>query len=262
MDEGIYIAASGANKQQRKLDIISNNLANLNNTGFKKDQVVFQSMMTPFKNDLSFENSRNALLPPATSNDSVVYVGISGFSTDHSQGTLQQTGNTFDLALEGEGYFSVQTPSGVRYTRRGDFRLDNQSRLVSQNGYPLLGDKGEFLTVEASNRAVDIDSNGTISVGVGLENLPLGKLKLVDFKDKSQLVKEGDGLFRMNDAKAQEIPAQASIRQTFIENSNVNSVAEMTGMMETLRAFEAYQKVIQSIDRIDNESVNTIGRIA
>ncbi|MBI5426789.1 MAG: flagellar basal-body rod protein FlgF [Nitrospinae bacterium] len=261
MDEGIYIAAAGGIKQQRKLDLISNNLANLNNVGFKKDQAMFQALLTPFKEDLGFEASRAATLPPTKSNETVSYVGISGFSTDHSQGTLLNTQNPLDLALDGEGYFAIQTPAGIRYTRKGDFRLDAENRLVTQNGHPVLTEKGGPLVLEISGKAVDIDANGTVTVGAGLENTSLGKLRVVDFADKSKLMKEGDGLFRAIDPKAEKPAQNASVRQGFLENSNVNSVGEMSKMVETLRTFEAYQKVIQSIDHINTESANTIGRV-
>lgn len=262
MIEGLYIAASGAAKQQRKLDIISNNLANLNNSGYKKDQLVFETLLAPFKEDLSFEASRTALLPSAISNDSIAYVGVSDFSTNHSQGPLLKTDNALNVALDGDGFFSVQTDAGVRYTRKGDFKLGNNRQLQTQTGNAVLSEQNLPINLPEGS-LISIDSAGGISVASPQGLTAVAKLKVVDFKDKSQLMKEGEGLYRATDQKAEGTASQATlIRQGFLEGSNVNSVEDMTNMVVTMRTFEAYQKVIQSIDRINNESVNNIGRVS
>lgn len=263
MDEGIYIAAAGGMKQQQKMDIISNNLANVNNVGFKKDQAIFESMMTPFKNDLSFEASRNALLSPALSNDSVSYVGVSGFSTNHSQGSLYQTGNPLNVGLDGSGYFAVQTDAGVRYTRKGEFKLDKNSLLVTQSGRPVLDTNGQPVRIDTFGQQIILDPDGTVSTSNGKDSTAIAKLKVVDFNDKSQLIKEGDGLYRLADPKTPEqTPTATLLKQGMLESSNVNVVADMAGMMESLRIFESYQKVIQSIDQMNNASANTIGKLS
>jgi flagellar basal-body rod protein FlgG len=261
MNEGIFIAASGALKQERKMEVVANNLANVNNVGFKKDSLVFESMIPPFKSDHSFETSRNILLPASKSNLDVAYVGVSGFATNHDQGALERTDNVLDIGLDGDGLIAVETPAGTRYTRKGNFRLDAQGRLATQNGHLVIGDQGGPITIDVQGRDITIDINGNISVGNGLENVAQGKIKIVKFDADAALEKDGDGFFRLTDPKKTEQPSAAQVRQGFLEQSNVNSVEEMTRMIATLRAFEAYQKVIQAFDGIDNQAINNLGRV-
>ena len=134
MHESIYIAASAGLKQARKMEMIAQNLANVNNTGYKKDGLVFKEMMPPFPPDLENEAANNVLLTAEKSNKNVSYVGITDSYTDYSTGAMKNTGGTLDLALDGEGFFKVQTPNGPRYTRNGNFRLNTAKQLVNQNG--------------------------------------------------------------------------------------------------------------------------------
>ncbi len=265
MNEGIYIAASGALKQEKKMDIIANNLANVNSNGFKKDQIAFESLLPPFKNkqDLTFDQSRNELLPPDQSNLNVAYVGVADYSTDFSQGGLLATGNTYDLALDGKGFFIVKTPDGIAYTRKGDFHIDPNNKLVDRNGNPVQsGLGGGDVVIPTVGGKTTIDKNGSISVGRGLGNIPVGRVGVVDFVNGEKLEKLGNGLYRPVSKEAKGVePGQTAIRQGFVEQSNVKSVDEMTKMIETVRAFETYQKVIQTIDQVDERSVNSLGRI-
>ena len=215
MDESIFIAVSGIMKQERKMEILSNNLANMNNVGFKKDELAFEALLTPFKKDINFEDSRNVLLPASKSKATVAYVGVSEFSTDNSQGTLEKTGNVFDLALDGEGYFSVQTPSGIRYTRKGNFQLDNEGRLTTQNGVPVLTSQGAPLVIQGGGGDITIDINGNVSAGAGLNNLPVGQIKLTKFNDGVELEKEGDALYKLTDPTNQEIAFVPSTAGSF-----------------------------------------------
>ena len=239
-----------------------NNLANLNNVGFKKDSLVFKSLLPTFKNNLSFDASRNVLLPAERSNLNVAYVGVAGFATEYSQGTLNQTHNTFDLALEGEGFFAVQTPDGVRYTRKGNFHLNDQNQIVTQNGFPVHGPQGGPIALPNFSGEITVDIDGNISGGSGVNISPLGQIKVIKFEDNTALEKHGDGLFRLiNEDQTEQKASNTKIRQGFLEQSNVKSVEEMVHMIDAVRSFEAYQKVIQTIDQLDERSVNTIGRI-
>jgi flagellar basal-body rod protein FlgG len=265
MNEGIYIAVSGALKQEKKMSVIANNLANVNSNGFKRDQIVFESLLPPFKDkpDLTFEQSRNELLPPDQSNLNVAYVGVAGFATDHSQGGLLATANPYDVAIDGKGFFMVNTPDGIAYTRKGDFHLDTNNRLVDRNGNPVQsGQGGGDVVIPPNGGKTTIDKNGFITAGRGLGNAPVGRIGVVDFVKGEELVKVGEGLYRPADKNATGVePQETAIRQGFIEQSNVSSVDEMTKMIETVRAFETYQKVIQTIDQVDERSVNSLGRI-
>ncbi len=262
MHEGIYIAASAGLKQQSKLDIIANNLANLNNSGFKRDGVVFKEIIAPFEKDGGLEEARNELLPPGQSNEGVAYVGINGFYTDHTQGAVIATGNSLDIALEGDGFFKIDTPAGERYSRKGNFRLDTQNRLVTQEGNPVLNKAGSPVVIDANGGAIGIDASGVVTVGNGINNINVGQINLVRFENRELLAKEGSGLYKKKDPDSSELVATTtSARQGFLETSNVNTMEEMTEMISTMRGFEAYQKVIQSIDEADDQAANAIGRV-
>jgi flagellar basal-body rod protein FlgF len=261
MHESIYIAASAGLKQARKMEMIAQNLANVNNTGYKKDGLVFKEMMPPFYPDLENEAAKNILLTPEKSNKNVSYVGITDSFTDFSTGAMKNTGGTLDLALNGEGFFKVQTPNGPRYTRNGNFRLNTAKQLVNQNGNQVLDINDGPIVIDAPGK-ISVDGEGSISVGNGLANTTITNIKIVDFEKKQFIEKIGDGLYQHTGKQENEINSlNTKTRQGFLENSNVTAVEEMTEMIGTLRIFESYQKIIQSIDSMNDQSVNTIGRV-
>ena len=261
MHESIYIAASAGIKQARKMEMIAQNLANVNNTGYKKDALVFKEMMPPFPPDSGLDAGKNILLSPEKSNKNVSYVGITDQYTDFSTGGIKKTGGVLDLALDGEGFFKVQTPDGPRYTRNGNFRLNTAKQLVNQNGNQVLDRNDTPVVIDAPGK-ISIDGEGSISVGNGLANTTITNIKLVNFENKKFLEKIGDGLYRNKGLPEEELEAiDIKTRQGFLESSNVTSVEEMTEMVGTLRIFESYQKIIQSIDSMNDQSVNTIGRV-
>ena len=262
MHESIYIAASAGIKQARKMEVIANNLANANNTGFKKDALVFKEMMTPFSPDSGLDESKKILLSPDKSNKNVSYVGITDSYTDFTPGVLKQTGGTLDLALDGEGFFKVDTPDGPRYTRNGNFRLNTANQLVNVKGNQVLDQDDKPVIIDASGADISIDGQGNISAGTGLVNIPLGNIKMVRFENEKSLEKMGDGLYSNIESTEKELEVEnTKIFQGYLENSNVTTVEEMAEMVGTLRLFETYQKMIQSIDSMDDQSVNTIGRV-
>ena len=262
MHEGLIIAASGGVKQQVKMDVLANNMANLNNAGFKSDGLVFREIFPPFNEGSSADASKNALLPPNDSNENVSYVAVDTLYTDHSQGIFHKTDNPLDLALEGDGFFEIETPQGIRYTRNGNFRLDTGKNLVTQDGNFLLDKNKQKIKIEDNSGKIDFGPDGTISVGNGFGNQPAGTLSLVKFEDTSGIAKEGNGLYKIMDNKIKPIAADnIKVAQGVLERSNVNSIEEMTNMITAIRAFEAYQKVIQTIDEADDQAVNSIGRV-
>ena len=263
MHEGIYIAASGAFKQERKLDVIANNLANMGNSGFKRDGLAFKELIPPFNSAGSVTAGLNTQQGSFTSKFPASYVGINALYTDTSNGVLRPTGNDLDLGLAGEGFFVVDTPQGQRYTRNGNLKIGVDGNLVTQEGYKLIGKNDEPIKIKSNGGQISIDGNGKITAGNGLQNEPIGNLKFVNFDDHSKLSKEGDGLFKISDPSVRQIATKnLKVHQGYLEASNVNSIEEMTNMIVTLRTFEAYQKVIQSIDQADDQAVNTIGRVA
>ena len=260
MNEGIFVAASGAMKQQRQLEVTSNNLANLNTPGFKKNQMAFEELIPPFKNHRGSVGNFSKVEPQG---NSISYVGISGFRTDFSQGVMTNTGNSFDLALEGDGFFSIATGEGIRYTRSGNFSLDAQGQMVNKQGQPFLDINNKPIFIPPGASLITVGNDGTLSFNTEGSSQTIAQLKLVGFADKSQLIKEGNGLFRISDAAVVEgFSANVKVLQGFVEVSNVNVVEEMVAMIASVRLFEAYQKLIQSIDEADNQSVNNIARVA
>jgi flagellar basal-body rod protein FlgG len=263
MHEGIIIAASGGVKQQIKMDVLANNLANLNNAGFKSDGLVFREIFPPFNENSKLGSTPLASLAPEDSNKTVAYVAVDSAYVDHSQGTFHKTGNSFDIALDGEGFFEVETPQGLRYTRNGDFDLDKDSNLITSEGNFVLDSNKQKIKIDAAGGTVSVLPDGTISVGSGLENQNIATIGLVKFDDKEALAKEGNGLYKIMDNNIEpEKAIKVKVHQGFLERSNVNSIEEMTNMITAIRAFEAYQKVIQTIDDANEASVNTIGRVA
>jgi len=259
--DGIYVAASGGFKQEKSLEVISNNLANVNTVGYKRDTLAFKEFLAPFPDGAENEPS---VSKPGEHNlkKDASYTGVVELKTDFSQGGLRETGNPLDVALDGEGFFAIQTKDGVRYTRQGNFRLNNESNLTTHDGNLVLGAGGP-ITIQGIGNTISIDAQGKISLGDGLANEAVGDLRIVKFDDPKKLIKTGDGLFMLNGTDAEEIAADNfSVKQGAIESSNVTGVQEMTKMIEVLRTYEAYQKVIQTIDSANAKAVTDIGRLA
>jgi flagellar basal-body rod protein FlgF len=262
MHEGIYIAASAGLKQGKKMEVIAQNLANVNSTGYKKDRLAFKEMMAPFEANTEINTNIKNMLEANNANKKVSYVGVTEQYTDHKPGIYKQTNSEFDMALDGPGFFSISTAEGIRYTRNGNFRLDTENKLVNQKGQNVLNNEGEPIVINAQGADISIDGLGNIYAGSGQGNVNIGKIKIINFKNQQAMEKLGDGLFYQSDTDAEVEPVKnTKIRQGFLEGSNVTAVDEMTNMISTLRLFETYQKMIQSIDSMDDQSVNNIGRV-
>lgn len=263
MIEGLYIAASGGTKQLKKLDTMSNNIANINTQGFKKDMLIYEEKTASTSQSNRFGSEIPGRNFGASLDSAVSYVQVTQSQTDFSQGALIKTDNPLDLALDGPGFFAVNTPGGVRYTRSGNFHLDGLGQLVDQKGNVIMTRNEEPVVIPFGTEQVTIDQEGTVFGGSDINQDVLGQLKIVTFDNLQSLKKEGKGLYRATDFLDQEIQVEdAKILQGYAENSNANVIEEMTKMIETVRQLEAYQKIIQSIDEADEQSVNNIGRVA
>ncbi len=266
--QGIFTALSGAMAQDARLETIANNIANSNTAAFKRDQQVFREYLT------SYEKPSDTLQVPKipASVESFYdlqggdksFVDKDGTYTDHSQGTLKATGNPLDLAIEGEGYFEVLTPNGVRYSRNGSFKLDPEGRLVNAQGHFVLsegapGQDPQSRILTLASPEVNVSGNGEISQNGQI----LGKLGLLNFTNKDVLQKEGQSLYSLRESvPAEAVPAErAQISQGSLEQSNVNIVREMTDMIATTRTFESAQKAIQSYDRMNEKLVNDVPKV-
>lgn len=246
MIRGLYTASSGMQSSMRRQEVISNNLANLNTTGYKKKTTINKAFPEEMINRIDSESNEIGKLGGGTAVDEV--------NTDHSTGKFKQTGNKMDWAIKGEGFFVVQTPQGQRYTRNGNFTIDNQNRVVTQQGYPVRGENG-FLEVPESGSDITIDSNTLRANGQ-----QVGQIQIQSFGDKSGLVKEGENLFRRTPQAGNQFNAEGRVQQGFVEGSNVNPVEEMTKMIQNSRTYQMDQKIVQMTDQTLDQAVNQVGK--
>ena len=258
-EDAIYVAASGALVQEARLQVLSNNLANINTIGFKEDRAVFSNYLRDDNNEsaedmngLLVSEDLETLFPYRLSNNQVKFEGT---RTSFEQGQIRNTGNLLDFAISGKGFFCVESTDGdLRYTRKGNFTRNEEGRLVTQDGFAVLGHNGKEITVEGNN--ISVDAEGNISVDGYKEN----RFKIVEFEDPHALVKTGDTLFMTaNPSISEKEGDNFQVQQGAIELSNVNPIKIMTDMIEVHRAFESYQRIIKSMDETVSGSLNDIG---
>jgi flagellar basal-body rod protein FlgF len=245
MSQALFSAASGATYHENRLDILANNLSNINTAGYKQDKLVFR---IPKEGPQGPERSGGVSLyspPPMPA----------GTSIDFSQGDLKYTNNPLDLALSGDGFFCIDAPDGTQYTRKGSFAIDRDGVLVTKQGHPVQGDSG---TIKISGQDVRIDESGKVYA----DGEPVGAIKVVSVRDLHNLRKVGDAMFAPAQGAAQEVKAEnAVVKQGFIESSNVNGLRAMTEMIDVMRGYESYQKVIQFLDDVTRKSITDVGKL-
>lgn len=243
MIKGIYNNAGAMVSLQTKQEVSANNLANLNTTGFKKDNV-FRKYLIDEKTILQ----RN-------STDFVNLEDIDEIATDFSQGNLTPTSNVLDTAIDGEGFFAVMTPDGPRYTRNGNFMLDNNSMLVTGNGYQVLGGNAP---IQLAGSEIFIGDDGSISV----DGIFTGRMDIYTFPDLKNLNKIGDGLFEAEPGtETLQTEDKYKLRQGYLEQANIETVTEMIEIIKTMRDFESNQKSIEMQDSTLEKAVNEVGRV-
>ncbi|BCS55806.1 flagellar basal-body rod protein FlgF [Geobacter sp. SVR] len=243
MNSGMYSALSGNIAAMKRLDIISNNLANVNTPGYKKEKMTFESMLAGSVNPPAVPQGSTA--DPILQKENV-YI-------DYSAGPIAQTGNPLDVSIDGDGFFVVNTPDGQAYTRQGNFRLAADGTLVTSDGHTVLGQGG---AIQVQGGKVEIDAKGVVSV----DGTPAGTISIVDFPKPYNLTKVGKALF-VPGAQANPQAAQSAILQGQLEGSNVDTISEMVQMIETTRYFEACSKVIKGYDDMATKATNDLGRL-
>lgn len=267
--KGVYTALSGAIAQSARLDTIANNIANVNTPGFKKDTQTFQEYVTA--NEKPPSVIQVPRIPASVESfydmqgGDKAYVDAAGTYTNFTQGSLKSTGGKLDLAIDGNGFFEVYTPQGVRLTRVGAFKLDGNGQLVTKDGHPVLRAAGEgqdpsTRTFQVTGeQQISIAENGDVYEG---ENL-LGRLSVVDVANKTSLHKIGSSLFDFKPNMQPEISnvQNPSVKQGFLEMSNVNVIQEMTDMISTTRVFESTQKAISAYDSMADKLINVVGSV-
>ncbi|GKX28502.1 flagellar basal body protein [Vallitalea longa] len=256
MVRGLYTASNGMVAQQEKLDIISNNLANVNTTGFKKDGVIiesFNSVLTTKINDRSMPMNQ-------TIGKMTLGCRVGQVYTDNTQGGATMTDDPYNVAILGNGMFNIgiedkEGNQQIRYTRDGSFTLSTDGTLMTKEGNYILGQNGKIVIPSGSNN-IRISENGTIFDN----DTQIDKLLLTDFENPESLRKIGDNLYsQTEDTKTN--PFGGKLMQGYLESSNVNTVREMVDMISVMRTYEANQKVIQTQDETLKKAVNDVGRL-
>lgn len=257
MVRGLYTAWTGMRNEQKRLDVISNNVANASTTGYKTQNTTsrpFDDMLAIKVRDRSENYDRDEMIGKVT-----LGVKIGEEYTDYAQGSLRQTGNTYDLALDGDGFFTVRVvdnagKSHIRYTRAGNFTIREDGAVTDADGNHLQSDAGDL--VVPTDMTIKIDASGAVFANGDL----IDQLVIRDFEDYDFLRKYADTMYEPVKG-ATEKAATALVRQGYLEQSNVNVINQMVSLITITRAYEANQKVIQTIDGTLDQSVNNIGRV-
>ncbi|MDT8371513.1 MAG: flagellar basal-body rod protein FlgG [Gammaproteobacteria bacterium] len=253
MNQALWIAKTGLDAQQTRMSVISNNLANVNTTGFKQDRAVFEDLLYQTIRQPGAQSSTNTQLPSGL----MIGTGVRTVATEkiHTQGNIIQTENALDMAIQGRGFFQVLMPDGaISYTRDGTFQIDSTGQVVMSNGYPLE----PAITVPQDTLSITVGSDGTVSVLQSGQTAPttIGNIELADFVNPTGLQPIGENLFKESGASGAVVsgtPGLTGLGTVIggaLETSNVNVVTELINMIETQRAYEMNSKAISTADQM------------
>ncbi len=241
MENAQLISLSRQIALRRQMDVVANNIANVNTTGFKGEQILFEEYLMPVAKDRDFPWPDQ---PLSYTQDWATMHDLSG-------GAMVQTGNPLDVALQGEGFLTVMTPGGERWTKAGALQINSEGILVNLDGFPVLADGGE-VQFDAEEADITIAADGTIATAAGIK----GRLQIVEFANPQELTREGNNLF----AGGTPLPAtQTRVEQGFIERSNVSGVAEMTEMIRVSRSYQSLASLMQRQDEIRRSAIQRLG---
>ncbi len=257
MLRGLYAAANAMRYRTHEVDVIANNLANVSTDGFKRDRLAMRSFGDILATRMNDHGGRPVDFPPGPTPIGIMNLGGPAAETefiDYSPGAPEVTGNPLDLMLNGPGFFVIDTPQGNRYTRNGAFTLDNEGRIVNQNGYILQGTNNQPIRL-ISPAPFSVNANGEIAQN----GIPVGRIQVVEFGDLSNLEKEGSTLFRRIDPNLTP-PAGATetrVEQGTLERSNVDAIDALVQLISAQRAYEAAARAVdmfnQSMTRVSGE---------
>lgn len=255
MIRGLFTAASGLGFQQARMDVISNNIANISTNGFKQDNVTskqFPEMVLLGKIEETVSGRKMSRWSPVGSTNQGV--AVSGVITDYSRGVMRETGRYTDLAIGGNGFFTVETNDGrVLYTRDGQFHTDDQGYLADSRGGRVLTDNGP---VQVGSAEFTVNSAGEIILADGTTL----KLKIMEFENPGDLVKEGNNYLSAPSGGGSD-SVNPGVAQGYLEMSNVEITSQVVSMVEVLRAYEAGQKLIQAHDELLGTVINQVGTV-
>ncbi|MCZ4306643.1 flagellar basal-body rod protein FlgG [Zoogloeaceae bacterium G21618-S1] len=253
MIRSLWIARTGLDAQQTQLDVISNNLANVSTTGFKRSRAVFEDLLYQTLRQPGAQSTQQTQI----SSGLQIGTGVRPVATEriHTQGNLQQTGNGLDVAVQGEGFFQIQLPDGTTaYTRDGSFQLDNQGQMVTASGYPLT----PAIILPADTVSMTIGKDGTVSVQQSGQVSPtqVGTIQLATFVNNGGLQSAGENLYLETASSGTPTPntpgsnGAGVLNQNYIETSNVNVAEELVQLITTQRAYELNSRAIQTSDQM------------
>ena len=237
MDNTQYINLSHLTALRRQMDMVSNNIANMSTTAYKGEKPLFSSFINKAENGAKIN-----------------YVQDFGVVRDLKNGTITPTGNPLDIAINGEGYFQIQTADGIRYTRAGNFSLDDQGQITTRDGNPVLDNpqNKKPMSIPQGTKDITISASGEINA----DNVQIGTLAVVRFEDERNLKKMENGLYE-TDQQPQAVP-RFELRQGMIEGSNVQPILEMAEMINVSRSYEQAQKFLDSEDERQRKAVTTL----
>ena len=252
MENTALVGLSRQVELARELDVIANNLANVNTTGFKAESAVFHEYLMPVASAGDFGGGDRVLR----------YVQDRATWHDLSQGSTQTTGNPLDVAIDGRGFLVVQTPRGERYTRNGALQVNAQGQLVTSEGYLVQGDNGPIV-LQQLDREISISPDGRVSVmeGNSRQESQRGKLRVVGFARSSQLEKDGASTFSAPAGVAPQALANPRLIQGAIEKSNVKSVVEMTRMVEITRTYTQIASILQQQSDMRKAAIQQLAEV-
>ncbi len=250
MLRGIYAVAAGMINQRERLDVISNNVANISSTGFKRSEPVSRGFYQVFSEEVGrFPSQRGARDIPGGGS------ALDTAAADFSQGPIVKSGNPLDVAIDGPGFFVVRASVGERYTRAGNFSIDSEGRLVTPGGESVLGEQGPIL-LQGSN--VVISPNGSVTV----DGVPTDRLRIVEFPEPHRLTRYGHNQFSADEQTlaTRRTVGEPNLKAGALERSNVNPIAELALMMDAARSYEAHQRIIVAFNETLDAAVNDIAR--
>src|ERR1700731_3492044 len=252
MENTLLVGLSRQMVLERQMDVVANNVANVNTTGYKADRSLFQEFLTSGAHQDNF----------LTADRRISYVQDRATFHDFSQGPTEETKNPLDVAIDGGGFLAVQTPAGERYTRDGSLQINNQGQLVTASGNPVLGTSGPIV-FHATDHDVAIASDGNITVLEGINRIDSvrGKLRLVSFTDAQKLLKEGSNLYSAGAGPPAQPALASRVKQGFIEKSNVNSVAEMSRMIDVTRAYQQIASMLQTQSDLHKSAIQQLADV-
>lgn len=249
MQNAILVGLSRQVSLAREMDVVSNNIANMNTTGYKADSSLFEEYL-------------DSAARADKTGSRISFVRDRGVWHDMSQGPIERTGNPLDVAVDGGGFLVVQTPRGDRYTRNGSMQINPSGQLVTSEGYPVLGDGGP-ITLQPSDREVAISRDGTLSVREGTAKVDSvrGKIKLVTFDNPQRLQKDGNGTFSAAGGAQPQPAAKGGLIQGSVEKSNVRGVVEMSRMIEITRSYTNIASILQQQADMSQSAIDKLAEV-